>query len=73
MFNIDRKKLRIIHSVAEGDICPYCKVGSVIKRKGRFSYFLACSIFPSCSFSQALAKEKKNKLDQLADDILSKY
>jgi ssDNA-binding Zn-finger/Zn-ribbon topoisomerase 1 len=72
-FNIDKKKMKIVHNVSEGDTCPYCNIGLIIIRVGKFSRFFACSSFPSCIFSQPLSKGKKSKIEEIADDILSKY
>ena len=41
-----------------GDICPEC--GSpLVKRKGRFGEFVACSNYPKCKYIQKRKKKKK--------------
>lgn len=47
-------KGKVIFDIKAGDLCPYCKVGDVIKRKGRFGSFYGCSQFPNCGFTQPL-------------------
>ena len=35
----------------EGLLCPKCKEGQLLKRKGAFGFFLGCSLYPDCNAS----------------------
>lgn len=71
-FYIDRKG-RVIHNVKPGDLCPYCKVGEVLIRTGKYSNFFACSSFPRCGFTQRIeVADEDNSLECKADKILGR-
>ena len=36
----------------ENKECPYCKVGTIVHRSGKYGDFLACSAFPRCAVTQ---------------------
>jgi len=38
--------------IKEGEECPYCKSGAILKKSGRYGSFWACSNFPNCGFTQ---------------------
>ena len=40
--------------VKENDDCPYCKIGKIILKPGKYGSFWACSNFPSCGFTQSV-------------------
>ena len=43
-----------------GEVCPYCKVGTIIKKSGRFGSFFGCSTFPGCAFTEAIPKTQND-------------
>lgn len=43
-----------------GEKCPECG-GELVKRKGRYGEFIACSNFPKCKYSRNLSGEVKEK------------
>ncbi len=58
----------------EGDSCPYCEVGKLIIKSGRFSNFLGCDMYrhTGCGFIKGLkGDEFKNSLEKEADEILA--
>lgn len=48
----DRKE----KSVDKGN-CEKCQVGNMIKKKGRYGYFYACSNFPRCKHTRSMKKQ----------------
>ena len=54
---------KLFWGVEEGDTCPYCKVGIVKKIKGKWGDFFGCSQFPSCAFTEKIAKQKDYEED----------
>ena len=38
--------------------CPNC-TGSLIKKRGKFGYFLGCTNFPTCTYMEKLTKKKR--------------
>ena len=56
----------------EGEYCPSCLLGQIVKRNGAYSNFLACNRYPRCNFLST-AKPKlttSDKLELEADDWL---
>lgn len=43
----------------EGEICPKCGVGHLIKKKSRFGYFLGCDRYPDCDFTRGVGRKYK--------------
>jgi DNA topoisomerase-1 len=43
-----------------GESCPQCGA-DLVKRKGRFGEFIACSAFPKCKYSKNLASKPKEE------------
>lgn len=59
----------------EGEYCPACLLGQIIKRTGPHSAFLACNRYPQCNFI-SIAKPKLSpceKLDREADEWLEAH
>ena len=63
-----------------GEMCPECGK-ELVKRKGRFGEFIACSTYPTCKYTQNLSKKavapkEKVKLDvpcpECGGDILER-
>lgn len=42
--------------IKENDECPYCKIGKIILKPGKWGSFWACSNFPNCGFTQSIKK-----------------
>ena len=59
MNKAERQKLKELTKVNLGDLCPYCKIGTMVKRKGKFGDFLACDQYPRCSFTQAIKEPEE--------------
>jgi len=66
--------------VFTGEMCPECGK-ELVKRKGRFGEFIACSTYPTCKYTQnlsrtAVAPKEKVKLDipcpECGGDILER-
>ena len=36
--------------VVEGQVCPQCSEGELVKKRGRFGEFLGCSRYPDCKY-----------------------
>jgi len=68
-FYLDRKG-RVIHNIKEGDVCPYCNVGDVVIRKGKYNNFYACSHFPACGFTQQIKYQEKDEIEEKANKYL---
>lgn len=49
-------------AVPTGEMCPKCG-SELVKRKGRYGEFIACSAFPKCKYSKNL--EQKEKKEQI--------
>ncbi len=41
------------------DICPKCRAGFLIERKGRFDLFMGCSTYPLCSHTQQNSTQER--------------
>ncbi len=44
-----------------GKECPRCGKGDLVKRAGRFGYFVSCSLYPKCKYIEEDEEEKKKK------------
>ncbi len=51
--------------IPTGEMCPECGK-ELVKRKGRFGEFIACSGFPKCKYSKNLASREKKELVKLS-------
>ena len=67
------RKGQVIHNVNVGSLCPYCSVGDVVVRKGRYNNFLACSHFPACGFTQQIKTNSVDELEKKADKYLRRF
>lgn len=57
-----------------GDQCPWCKIGKLVKRTGKFSEFLGCDMYhhTGCMYIAKIEKEQ-NTLEQQADEFLKSH
>jgi len=55
--------------ISEGDSCPYCNIGRITIKAGKYGRFFACDKYPGCVFAQPIEGED-NDLDKLADSFL---
>ncbi len=65
------KKINI--QVKEGDICPQCHKGIILKRHGRYNDFMGCSEYFHCSFTAQIIDSRLmniKELEKIADEIL---
>jgi len=56
-----------------GGSCPFCKVGKIIIKTGKFSDFLACDMYrhTGCNFAKGIKDaDLKDPLEKQADHIL---
>lgn len=63
-------------TLREGDACPNCKVGKMIRKQGRYGDFLGCDMYrhTGCNFIGRLAQEEnKSSLELQADEILRRH
>ncbi len=49
-----------------GRACPECG-SELVKRKGRFGEFIACSGFPKCKYTEQIEKEEPKTSDEVCD------
>jgi DNA topoisomerase I len=54
--------------VFTGETCPQCGK-ELVKRKGRFGEFIACSTYPTCKYTQNLSKPKLPEQERVALDV----
>lgn len=56
----------------EGEVCPSCNIGKLVKRNGKWGSFLGCDMFPhtGCQFIGKMDQEDKDDLEMIADNIL---
>lgn len=64
---------RVKFNIEQGDPCPYCKIGTVIIRSGKFGSFFGCSQYPRCAFIQQIKEGGGNNLDVQADEFLANH
>lgn len=50
MIRDERGEIRILESETTGEICPRCSA-PLIRKRGRYGEFLACSRYPECSYT----------------------
>jgi len=62
-----RKRHRF--TISLGDNCPYCSIGRIVIKTGKYGRFFACDKYPGCVFAQPIEGED-NDLDKLADSFL---
>ena len=43
-----------------GRVCPKCKTGEVLLRKGKFGEFYGCSGFPTCKYTENISSSEEN-------------
>lgn len=58
--------------LSEGDSCPYCKVGLMRIRHGKYGKFYACDQFPHCAFTQKIAENLDIGMAGFKDKYYSK-
>ena len=46
MDKAQKQKLKELTKVNLGDHCPYCKIGKMIMKNGKYGNFLACDGYP---------------------------
>lgn len=51
------KRGRLFWAMEGGELCPYCKTGTIVKRQGKYGAFFSCSSFPRCGFTEKSKKE----------------
>lgn len=56
------KSLKVV--IPTGEMCPKCGK-ELVKRKGRYGEFIACSGFPSCKYSRNLKEKGKKEVVKL--------
>jgi ssDNA-binding Zn-finger/Zn-ribbon topoisomerase 1 len=69
------RRQRINIKVKEGDTCPWCKSGMIIKRNGPYGQFYGCTNYFRCSFSVRIIDSSERQainLERQADEILKK-
>ena len=54
--NIKSQKI----AIPTGEMCPKCG-SELVKRKGRFGEFIACSGFPKCKYTKNMEQKPKNE------------
>lgn len=54
--------------VFTGEMCPQCGK-ELVRRKGRFGEFIACSTYPTCKYTQNLSKEKMPEKEKVTLDV----
>jgi len=66
---------RVKFDLVSGDRCPYCKIGEIVERTGKYGPFHACSQYPGCCFIQQIVDNAKggNDLDMQADQFLESH
>lgn len=46
-----------------GRSCPRCRVGEIVKRKGRYGYFMGCTAYRSgCTYTEQIVDESADRL-----------
>lgn len=60
-----------VPDVESDEICDLCGA-KMIKKKGRFGYFLACPNFPDCTFTKPLVIEMPGKCPKCGGKILKR-
>lgn len=56
-----------------GRSCPVCKIGELVKRKGRFGEFIGCGRYPACGYTEDDSRSKQQNLDAAADRFLKAH
>lgn len=51
-------------AIPTGESCPKCG-NELVKRKGRFGEFIACSNFPKCKYTQNIGPKEKKEVKKL--------
>lgn len=60
----------------EGDKCPNCQVGKLVRKSGRYGDFIGCDMYQhtGCNFiGKISAEEEKDVLERRADEILRQH
>jgi ssDNA-binding Zn-finger/Zn-ribbon topoisomerase 1 len=60
----------------QGEYCPKCLSGKVIRKNGKYGDFLACDRYPLCDYVEKLSKKEmanKSKLEVEADEFLRNH
>ncbi len=53
----NKKMTRLKFEVMEGDDCPHCEFGKIVKKASKYGEFYACDQFPHCAFTQHIKTE----------------
>ena len=61
---------RVNFDIDQGDKCPYCQIGMMVIRAGKFGRFFGCTQYPRCAFIQQIKEGEGNNLDIQADEFL---
>ena len=40
--------------------CPECETGNLIRKRGKYGYFLGCTNFPKCNHMEKIIKRRHN-------------
>lgn len=49
----------------QGMLCPKCEVGYLVRRQGKYGYFLGCSRYPLCNSTKPVSwTDKRAKTEQ---------
>jgi len=43
----------------EGELCPKCKKGHLVKKRSSYGLFLGCDQYPECHYVQSIKKRYK--------------
>lgn len=60
-----------VPDIETDEVCELCGA-KLVKKKGRFGYFLACPKFPECTFTKPLVLEMPGKCPQCGGKILKR-
>ena len=39
--------------------CPDCETGQLVKKRGKYGYFLGCTNYPECNHMEKLLKKRR--------------
>ena len=67
---LDGVRLKVPDEVSD-EVCEVCG-RQMVKKKGRFGYFLACPGFPECTFTKPIVEEMPGKCPKCGSKILKR-